>query len=53
MYLYTEKSLEAVTGAVSSNSVKNNLFNAYEALLKTGVVEEREMKVLNEWLKLC
>ena len=51
MYLHTEKSLEAVSKAMSNASVKDNLYNAYEALLKINVVEEREMVVLNEWLK--
>lgn len=51
MYLHTEKSLEAVSKAMSNASVKDNLYNAYEALLKINVVEEREMTVLKEWLK--
>jgi hypothetical protein len=37
--------------AMTNTSVKDNLYNAYEALLKINVVEEREMVVLNEWLK--
>lgn len=53
MYLHTEKSLEAVAGAMGGGSVKDNLYNAYEALLKINVVEQREMTVLNEWLKHC
>jgi glycosyltransferase involved in cell wall biosynthesis len=52
MYLHTEKSLEAVNKSISSGSVAANLHNAYEALLKINVVEEREMTVLKEWLKL-
>jgi glycosyltransferase involved in cell wall biosynthesis len=52
MYLHTEKSLEAVKHAMSSSSVKDNLYNGYEALLKIKVVEEKEMLVLEEWLKL-
>jgi hypothetical protein len=52
MYLHTEKSLEAVRKATSNVSVADNLYNAYEALLKINVVEEREMNVLKEWLKL-
>ncbi|MEO8405317.1 MAG: STELLO glycosyltransferase family protein [Chitinophagaceae bacterium] len=51
MYLHVEKSFEAVNKAMSKGSVKDNLVNAYEALLKIKVVEEREMTVLNEWLK--
>lgn len=51
MYLHTEKSLEAVQKAMGFGSVTDNLFSAYEAMLKLGVVENREMMVLNEWLK--
>jgi hypothetical protein len=53
MYLHTEKSLDAVAKSVKGKSVKDDLFNAYESLLKINVVEEREMVVLNEWLKHC
>jgi hypothetical protein len=52
MYLHTEKSLEAVSRSITRVSVADNLHNAYEALLKINVVEEREMAVLKEWLKL-
>jgi hypothetical protein len=52
MYLHTEKSLEAVVKAATNNSVIDNLYNAYEALLKINVTEEREMTVLKEWLKV-
>jgi hypothetical protein len=53
MYLHTEKSLEAVKAAVSEGSVKDNVYQAYEALLQIGVVETRELEVLTEWLKHC
>ncbi|MDP4261605.1 MAG: STELLO glycosyltransferase family protein [Bacteroidota bacterium] len=52
MYLHTEKSLEAVSKSTGNVSVADNLFNAYEALLKINVVDQREMTVLKEWLKL-
>jgi hypothetical protein len=52
MYLHTEKSLDAVSKSITSGSVADNLYNAYEALLKINVVEEREMTVLKEWLKV-
>jgi hypothetical protein len=52
MYLHTEKSFEAVNKSISSASVRDNLFNAYEALLKINVVEQRELNVLAEWLKV-
>lgn len=51
MYLHTEKSFEAVQKAMKPGSVKDNLFEAYKALLDINVVEEREMLVLEEWLK--
>lgn len=53
MYLHAEKSLNVVMSAIKSGTVKDNLFTAYESLLKINVVEEREMNVLNEWLKHC
>jgi STELLO glycosyltransferases len=52
MYLHTEKSLEAVSKSTTNASVKENLYNVYEALLKINVVDEREITVLKEWLKL-
>jgi hypothetical protein len=52
MYLHVEKSLEAVSKSITSTSVAGNLYSAYEALLKINVVEEREMTVLKEWLKV-
>ena len=52
MYLHTEKSLEAISKSVSNASVIDNLYNAYEALLKINMVEQREMTVLKEWLKV-
>jgi hypothetical protein len=52
MYLHTEKSFEAVERAMRTGSVSENLYAAYEALLEKAVVEERELKVLEEWLKL-
>jgi glycosyltransferase involved in cell wall biosynthesis len=52
MYLHAEKSLDAVKKVMTNVTVKDNLYNAYEALLKINVVESREMNVLHEWLKL-
>lgn len=52
MYLHTEKSFDAVLNAVGSGSVKDNLYSAYEALRKINIVEDREMTVLQEWLKV-
>lgn len=52
MYLHAEKSLTTVQQSIGTGSVKDNLLQAYESLLRIGVVEEREMKVLHEWLKV-
>ncbi|RYY62113.1 MAG: DUF288 domain-containing protein [Chitinophagaceae bacterium] len=53
MYLHTETSLEAVAAAMGDRPVKDNLWQAYEALLKLSIVEKKEMDVLSEWLKHC
>jgi hypothetical protein len=52
MYLHAERSFEAVYKSTADVPVKDNLYAAYEALLKAGIVEDREMTVLQEWLKL-
>jgi len=52
MYLHAEKALQAVTEAVGRGSVKDDLLAAYQALLAIHVVEERELKVLEEWLTI-
>jgi glycosyltransferase involved in cell wall biosynthesis len=52
MYLHAEKSMDAVREVMGSGSVVENLYAAYESLRRINVVEEREMKVLAEWLKL-
>jgi len=51
MYLHTEKAFEAVRKSMKPGPVKDNLYEAYKALLEIKVVEEKEMNVLNEWLK--
>lgn len=50
MYLHAEKALQAVIEAVGRGSVKDDMLAAYQALLALGIVEERELKVLEEWL---
>jgi hypothetical protein len=50
MYLHTEKSLEAVSKVMRNAPVTDNLYDAYESLLKINVVEKREIEVLKEWL---
>ena len=53
MYLHTETALAAVSAAMGSGGVRDNLMRAYEALLTAGIVEKKEMNVLEEWLKHC
>lgn len=52
MYMHTEKVIELVTNAISAeNSISDNLYKAYEALLKNNIVKEEEMNTLSAWLK--
>jgi hypothetical protein len=52
MYRYSEKIIEIVESVVTSNnSIENNLFNAYEALLAHDIVEARELHILSIWLQ--
>lgn len=52
MYLHAANVVEITEGAISrSNSLHDNLYKAYEALLQKGIVEEREMTVLEAWVK--
>lgn len=53
MYLHSEKSLKLVADSLSASSVSDNLREAYEALHKAGIVEQKELTVLTEWLALC
>ncbi|HET6847204.1 MAG TPA: hypothetical protein VFH29_10250 [Anaerolineales bacterium] len=51
-YLYAEKAAYLAAEAVnSSRSMADNLVMAYESLLKAGIVEDRELPVLEAWLK--
>ena len=53
MYLHTEKAFTAVLGSISStDTISDSLYNGYQSLLKIGVVEQNEISVLEEWLKL-
>jgi hypothetical protein len=52
MYLHASKVVDITAGAISSsNSMHDNLYNAYEALLRNDIVEEKELTVLQAWLK--
>ena len=51
-YLLTHKVVEAVSGAVrGGSSVCDNLYNAYEALLRHDIVKPEEMGTLTAWLE--
>ena len=52
MYQYCEQAVEIANTAITSNeTITGNLYNVYEGLLKEGIVESRELKVLTTWLK--
>lgn len=52
MYLHTEKVMELVAGAISKDqSISDNVYNAYNALLKNNIVVDDEMRTLSAWLK--
>jgi hypothetical protein len=51
MYEYGEKVVELVSNSISKlESIETNLYNAYKALLKEGIVCEMEMKMVEIWL---
>jgi hypothetical protein len=52
MYKYGDKIVELVSKSISrTESIENNLFNAYNALLKENIVCEKEIITLEAWLK--
>ncbi len=52
MYLQGEKVVDIVAQAINANmGLNDNLFNAYVALEKEGIVEKRELDTLSAWLK--
>ena len=51
VYQHAEKPIEIVSSAISaSKSIEDNLYNAYESLLKNGIVPKEEMTTLTAWL---
>lgn len=51
MYQNTEKVIELVLSSISgSKSIEANLYDAYTALLKDGIVCEKELTTLQAWL---
>lgn len=52
MYKHCEEVMEVTSAAISTSaSINDNLYNTYEALLKKGIVEDKELIVLSAWLK--
>jgi STELLO glycosyltransferases len=51
MYQYCEKVVELVLKAISSSqSIEDNLFNAYKSLLDSSIVCDEEIQTLEAWL---
>jgi hypothetical protein len=51
MYLETEQVIDiTIKNITTSESIENNLFNTYSALLKAGIVKPEEIKTLEAWL---
>ena len=51
-YLYPEKIIDVVEGAVSSRfSIEDNLISAYESLIRHDLVPKREMDLLLAWVQ--
>ncbi|OAV75156.1 hypothetical protein Barb7_01241 [Bacteroidales bacterium Barb7] len=52
MYQYCEKVIELVLGSIStSESIYNNLYNAYDSLSKENIICKKEIVTLSAWLK--
>ena len=52
MYKSCESVIEIVTNSISaSESVESNLYSAYESLLKKDIIPDKEMKILDAWLR--
>lgn len=52
MYRYSGKIVDIIAPVISSsNSIEDNLHMAYEELLKNKIVRERELVVLEAWLR--
>jgi len=52
MYEQGEKVIEVVSANISGNvSIENNLYNAYHALHRNGIVIDKELQTLEAWLK--
>lgn len=52
MYQYGDRIIDLVSASISkSENIRTNLFNAYTALLKEDIVCDKEMKILEAWLR--
>ena len=52
MYKHCESIVDIASGVISErNSISNNLFNIYEALIRFNIVEVKELEFLAAWLK--
>ncbi|MDX9749428.1 MAG: STELLO glycosyltransferase family protein, partial [Paludibacter sp.] len=52
MYEHGEKVIELVSSNISGDaSIENNLYNAYHALHRNGIVIDKELQTLEAWLK--
>lgn len=51
MYQHCEKVIEIVSTAISTGkSIENNIYNAYESLLASNIVCDKELKSIEAWL---
>ena len=52
MYVNCERIIEITSSVIhEKNSISNNLYITYEALLKNNIVERNELTILEAWLK--
>jgi len=51
-YLYAQKVIDVSNSVIKSEaSLKDNMFNVYNALYNEGIVKKEELDILNAWLK--
>ncbi len=51
-YLYAQRVIDVSKSTIKSNiSLKDNMFNVYDALYKEGIVKKEELDILEAWLK--
>ena len=52
MYLLGEKAYQVANDSTFSSSITSHLHNVYVSLLNEGIVEQKEVDLLESWLKL-